>query len=50
MSLRYTSEGDFKKMELTLGMAEREEKERLMEKREWLYYSQWIETNKEEEI
>ncbi len=29
MTLRKTFEGDFKKMELTWGMAEREEKERL---------------------
>ena len=50
MSLRYTFDKDFKKMELTWGMAEIEAKERISwEKKEWLHYSQWIEANKEEE-
>ena len=49
MTLRKTFEGDFKKMELTWGTAEREAKETFMEKKEQLHYPEWIDALKEEE-
>ncbi len=50
MTLRKTFEGDSKKMELTWGMAERSKRDNFMEKKEWLYYPQWIDAIKEEEV
>ncbi len=46
MSLRKTFEGDFKKMELTWGTAEKQKRE-FMEGKEQLHYPEWIEAIKE---
>ncbi|MCP3668516.1 MAG: hypothetical protein GY696_39545 [Gammaproteobacteria bacterium] len=47
MTLRKTFEGDIKKMELTWGTAEREERETFREEKEELHYPEWIDATKE---
>ena len=49
MTQMKTFKGDFKKMEMTWGTAEREAKERpFMEEKEQLHYPEWIDAIKEE--